>query len=297
MSQNFSSSLERAVLETLAYSDIFDYPLTLDELHRYLTYPVSKDELHNDLALLPFVSSVSGFYFLSHRPAIVDIRRHREAASRSAFRRALIYGRILGNLPFVRMVAMTGSLAVLNLSKDADMDYMLVTQPGRLWLARALAVTFGRLMRLSGDRICVNLLVSESALEWERHDLYSARETCQMIPITGMDIYFHLRKANAWIESHLPNATSAPEQTPEVRKSNSLFQKLLELPLRGKLGGVLEKWSMNFQLKKIYRTYGKGQETNFTVDLCLGNFHDHRAWTDQSFQERLAFLGEGENKS
>jgi hypothetical protein len=249
------------------------------------------------LQTLSSVHFESNFYFLPKRDSIVDIRCERETASLPAFRRALLYGRILGIFPFVRMVAMTGSLAVLNLSKDVDMDYMLVTRSGRLWLARAFIVTFGRFMRLFGDRICVNLLVTESALEWHPQDLYSAREMSQMIPITGMDVYQQLREENPWIEMHLPNAKSAPSNTPKTQPRRSLWQKLLELPLRGKLGDSLEKWTMNFQMKKIHHTYGKGQEANFTVNLCQGNFHDHRKWTDQSFQERLALLGIGERKS
>jgi len=297
LSPAFSASLERAILETLAYSDVFDYPLALDELHRYLTDPATIDELLNCLMTLPSAALTSGFYSLPHRTHIVDIRLERETASRSAFRRALVYGRILGAFPFVRMVTMTGSLAVLNLSEDADMDYMLVTTPGRLWLARAFAVTFGRLMRLFGDKICANVLVSESALEWDSHDLYAAREMCQMIPITGMDVYFRLREANAWVESYLPNAKSAPEHTPKVKQSNSLLQELFELPFRGKLGDLLEKWTMNFQIKKITRTYGTGSEANFSPELCQGNFHNHHAITDQSFHERLAMLSEGERNS
>ena len=298
MHPTFSSSLERAILETLAYSDVFNYPLTLDELHRYLTYPATKDELLNCLTSLPSISSVSGFYFLPHRTAIVDIRRQREIASRSAFRRAVFYGRILGSLPFVRMVAMTGSLAVLNLSKDADMDYMLVTAPRRLWLARAFTVTFGRFMRLFGDKICINVLVSESALEWDSHDLYAAREMCQMIPITGMDVYLCLRKANAWVESHLPNAKSAPISQAVARDAISRYslQQLFELPFCGKLGDLLETWTMNFQIKKITRTYGAGTEAKFSTDLCQANFHNHHTMTDQSFRERLALLADGETK-
>ncbi|MBI3170066.1 MAG: hypothetical protein HYZ22_16395 [Chloroflexi bacterium] len=294
MSPNFSSSLERAILETLAYSDVFDYPLTLDELHRYLTYPAAKDELLNCLMTLRGVALTLGYYSLPHRTHIVDTRLERESASRSAFRRALVYGRILGRFPFVRMVAMTGSLAVLNLSKEADMDYMLVTTPERLWLARAFAVTFGRFMRLFGDKICVNVLVSESALEWDSHDLYAAREICQMIPITGMDVYLRLREANAWVANYLPNAKFASVTRDTISRYSPRF---LELPFRGKLGDLLETWAMDFQVKKITHTYGTGAEARFSSDLCQGNFHNHHAITDRSFRERLALLADGETKS
>ncbi|MFN8434409.1 MAG: hypothetical protein U0V18_10325 [Anaerolineales bacterium] len=292
MSPNFSSSLERAILETLAYSDVFDYPLNLDELHRYLTFPATKEELRNSLKSTSSVSSNGDFYFLPKRDVIVNIRREREKLSIPAFRRALLYGHILGIFPFVRMVSMTGSLAVLNLSKDADMDYMLVTQPGRLWLVRAFAVTFGRIMRLWGDRICVNLLVTESALEWKPQDLYSAREMCQMIPITGMNIYQCLRAVNPWIETYLPNAKSVPVNTPKTQLGKSLLQKLFEILWVGKMGDVLETWAMDFQVKKIMNTYGTAQEAKFTTDLCQGNFDNHHFGTDQSFRERLACLEE-----
>lgn len=291
-----SQTLQKAILETLAYSDVFDYPLTFDELHRYLTISAPRADLAACLDQMNLVATESGFYFLADRHSTVCTRIDREQTSRMAFQRARRYGAMLGSLPFVRMVTLTGSLAMLNLSRDADMDYMLVTQPGRLWLARAFAVSFGRLMRISGDRICVNLLVSESALEWHPHDLYSAREICQMIPLAGVDVYHHLRAANAWTKSFLPNADSVPTLTPTQRPA-SFFQKWFEIPLVGKVGDALESWAMRLQLNKIIRTYGTGNEANFSADLCQGNFHDHRRGTENSFNERLALLSEGEPRA
>ncbi len=288
------SPIEMAVLETLAYSDIFDYPLSLEELMRYLPIPADRDALKNQIAAIPSVArdDSTGFYHLAGRGNIIAVRRAREAASRSSFNRALAYGKILGQFPFARMAAMTGSLAMLNLSANADMDFMLVTAPNRLWIARALAVTFGRLMRLTGDRICVNLLVSENSLEWSRHDLYSAREMGQMIPISGMTVYRRLRESNPWVASFLPNAGSAPGHSPDTpRQSGSRLQRFLELLLPETLAARLDSLLMDFQLRRIIREYGQGLESNFTIDLCQGNFHNHRTRTDDAFQARLVSLG------
>ena len=66
VSQTFSA-LEEAILKTLAYSDIFDYPLTLDELHKYLVISATKDEIKNCIENMNQVSFSEGYYFLSKR--------------------------------------------------------------------------------------------------------------------------------------------------------------------------------------------------------------------------------------
>jgi hypothetical protein len=144
-----NDTLERAILETLAYSDVFDYPLRLDELYRYLPMRVEIEQLTQTLnSLNELLGKQDDFYFLAGREKIVEIRKQREVYSQKLLHKALIYGRILGALPFIRMVALTGSLAVMNSTKDADFDYMLVAAPDRVWMARAFALLFNRIDRL-----------------------------------------------------------------------------------------------------------------------------------------------------
>ena len=282
----FTGDLERAVLEALVYSDIFEYPLRLNELHRYLPIRADIEELSVALeSLNQRIGKKDDFYFLAGRAEIVDIRRQREARSKKLMPRALKYGRLLGSLPFIRMVALTGSLAVINISKNADFDYMLVTVPGRLWTARAFALLFNRITRLFGHELCPNLIVSENALEWPLHDLYSARELCQMIPITGVHVYHELMKVNLWAGAILPNAWQASEilETSEVS-----VRKIFELPLRGKLGDRIEAWEMNRKIARFSKQAGFGEETVFTAEVCQGNFHHHRKWTRDVFEEKLS---------
>jgi hypothetical protein len=292
-----SISLAHAILQALTYSDIFDYPLRFDELHRYIPLRADADELSVTLdSMREQVEYQNEFYFLAGRDEIVDIRKEREARSRKLFPIAIRYGKILGALPFIRMVALTGSLAVLNLSKNADFDYMLVTAKGRVWTARAFALALNRLARPFGHTICPNLIVSESALEWPLRDLYSARELIQMIPISGMDVYQEVMKVNAWTREILPNASNANEKKDNSRNSPirairvKLFQSPPEIFLRGKLGDKFESWEMTRKIARFSKQPGFGEETVFTAEVCQGNFHHHRKWAHNAFQERLYAL-------
>ncbi len=139
-----------AVLKTIAYSDIFDFPLEATEVHSYLIGKCAAlPEVCNALDRLSMDGMLSrhGVYFqLVNRSDLSPLRRTGEA---NAIRLLTIARRltpILSNAPFVRMVVVSGSVAAMNASPDADLDLMLLVQPGRIYFVLALF----RLLRRSG---------------------------------------------------------------------------------------------------------------------------------------------------
>jgi hypothetical protein len=292
MLDHSSENLSRAILQTIAYSDVFDYPLTARELHRYLTgVKASLEEVVRAVRDEGIVTRTGEYFTLPGREEIVSVRMQRLLYSSELLPLAIAYGRMLGDLPYIRMVALTGSLAVLNVSENQDFDYMLVAARGRVWTARAFALALNRLARLQGYTLCPNLIVSETRLEWSQKDLYSARELCQMIPITGLDVYRRLIRANNWVEMFLPNAYLELEKLlPDTRNQTGAFQSLFELPLQGKFGNRLERWEMQRKIARFSRQGGFGEETIFNAEVCQGNFHHHRKWTQEAFQIKLRVI-------
>ena len=286
-------SLERAVLETLAYSDIFDYPLRIEELHRYLPLPIIRTELieilnyRNDL-----IKMVDGYYFLAGREHLIPLRQKREAASRPLYQRAVRYGRILGSLPFIRLVGLTGSLALQNCDETADIDYLLVAAHGRVWIARAFALLLGRLTALFGNTLCPNLIISDQALEWQQQDLYSARELCQMIPIFG-SASLYAAPTNQFLDKFFSAEcfVRARPRTERIYRSHRDCKSLFEWPLRRAFGDRIEAWEMNRKIKRFTNQAGYGAETQFNRDICQGNFNQHGLQTKAAFQRRLTSLG------
>ncbi len=287
-----SSDLSQAVFETLLYSDVFDFPLKACEIHRYLsgtrgTY----DDVCRVLDSDPRFVKEGEYFTLQGRREIVELRKRREHRSQKLLPYARIYGQIIGALPFVRMVALTGSLAVQNVSNDEDFDYMLVTRPGRLWTARAFVLLFGRFTRLAGHTLCPNVIVAENALEWNRHDLYSARDLCQMVPLAGRDVYQSVMQANHWAMEFLPNAYEEKMYVPLEKKRGRIFQRVIETLLKGRWGARFERWEMNRKIKRFSMQEGYGQETIFNADICQGNFNHHRTWTRRELGKRSSAFG------
>src|SRR5512142_725449 len=178
-----------AVLRTLTYADLFDYAMTPDEIFRFLigvrASRAEVDAALNDHARLNGnVARIEGFLTLPNREMLAAARKRLHAAAARQLPRARFYARLLAYLPFVRMVAITGGLAMEN-ARDGDSDYFLVTAPGRVWLVRGMAVALVRIARLFGDHLCPNLLLSTNALALSDQNLYTAHEIIQMIPLYG----------------------------------------------------------------------------------------------------------------
>lgn len=281
-------NLKNAILATLAYSDVFDHPLTVDEIHRFLVLDATRKDVLACLSESDLIFKNKGYYFLAGRENIVNVRIHREAVSRKSYKRACWYGRLLGRLPFVRMVTLTGSLAMRNCDQAGDYDYMLVAAKGRVWTARIFALILNKIANLFGETLCPNLIVSESRLEWNEHNLYSAREIAQMILISGEKVFNNLRVVNDWVLEYLPNWDINLKAN--LHEKPFLLKRIFEYLLGGALGDRLEAWEMNRKIKKFSTQNGFGIETNFNADVCQGNFDHHGIWTLQEYHKRLEKL-------
>lgn len=282
--------LQRAVLQTVTYADIFDYPLTPDEIHRYLIgVPASRDAVHALLdgdALIPaHLSRREEFITLAGRETIVDVRRERERLAGALWVQALRYGRMLASFPFVRMVAVTGELAMDNVGPSSDIDYFIVTEHRRLWLCRGFALLLVRAAAKVGVALCPNYLLSERALTLQTRDLYAAHEIAQMVPISGLDTYARFRQANRWMLDELPNAVGAPRELRTMPHARPL-RALAESALRTPLGGAVDRWERDRKVRKLSRNARAGGEASFAADWCKGHYHNHGRLILEAFDER-----------
>jgi hypothetical protein len=286
------AALERAIVRTVAYADVFDYPLTADEIHRYLVgVSAARPTLRSLLQAQPPRELVrSGRYFtLVGREASVETRKARAATAAEFWRRGVHYGRRMSNLPFVRMVAVTGALAMDNMA-DGDIDYLVITEPGRLWLCRALIVGLVRMAAFRGTELCPNYFLSERALVLTERNLFTAHEVTQMVPLAGLATYQQLRELNRWTHAYLPNALGPPRRLAAVETARRGTHRLVESTLRSRLCSPLEHWEMMRKVRKLGRQGNGHAEAAFGPDWCKGHFGDHGQATLSRYAERLQSL-------
>ena len=293
-----AGALERAILETLLYSDLFDYPLAPEEVAQYLGGVRSTlDEVRACLAQTHYldgrVIEIDGYLALRGREALIARRLDRAASSDRLWQRARRFVRVLRLLPFVRMIAVTGSLAMKNSAAGDDIDVLIVTAPDRVWLTRAFAIALVYAGKLCGDTLCPNYVISERALQLEKHTLFVAHELMQMVPAYGLDVYHRMRAANPWIQSLLPNAARPWQCEPEQHTwpIGRLLKRSLEWLLSGRLGDRLEAWEMRRKLHKFQSKLGRPHgDAILDHDHVKGHFDDYGEPVMRLFAERVAQL-------
>ncbi len=293
------ANLSKAILKTLLYADIFDYPLTADEICRYLPeLEVQREEvsavLEEGLFADGLVHRHNGFFALRGRTHLAGVRERRSAIAQKKWQRARRFVRIIAHLPFVRMVAVTGALAVDNVEAQDDIDLLVVTAPGRLWLCRALVILVVYAARLFGERICPNYFLTDRALVLDDCNLFTARELAQMVPLYGSEIYYRMRALNAWTRNYLPQADGPPSEDGlrELGRTGRAIQGVLERMLSGRIGAALEAWEMRRKVARLTRQASAPLDPLvFSPDCCKGHFDGHGRIILDRFERRVREYG------
>jgi len=211
---NRQTDLEEAIAKTIAFFDLFDYPLTAFEVWKFL-FGLEADFSEVRLALekiigfqkdffgpdnppaplcLPdrqvlswgWIEKGNGFCFLSGRRAIVKTRFERYNLSEPKFRRAAAMAKIFKIIPWVKVVAVANLIGSRNLKKESDVDFLIVVSKDRLWTTRFIAIAIAKLLGLrpapgkSENKVCLSFFVDETELNLSKFRL----------PESERDIYF-----------------------------------------------------------------------------------------------------------
>lgn len=301
MNEPVLEPLEVAILRTLLYADVFKFPMTVREIHHFLIHdqPVSLSEVEHTLATSSSLGAClyrhNGYVAIAGRDDLIAVRDARERIARQLWPRAVRYGRWLAWLPFVRMVALTGALAVRNApAEDDDFDYLIVAAPDRVWTARAFTVLLVRLVRLFGTEICPNYVVAEGALTQERQNVFIAHEIAQIVPLYRAQVFDQVRDVNRWMDRYLPNARQPfyDESTERIGLLGRIVKRTLETLLGGWLGDKLEQWEYHRKLRRFAPAIQMdGSAAQLDAQRVKGHFEDHGQHVLAQFQERLQRRG------
>ena len=154
---------------------------------------LTESEIENalkELTLRGLIQTDDGFFFLNHNAASVMRRREGEIAAAGAFITAKRFSRIISNFPFVRAVAISGSLSKNYIDDSSDIDYFIITSQGRMWVARTLLVLYKKIFLFNSHKnFCVNYFLSEDSLLVPDRNIFTATEISFLVPTYNYTLY------------------------------------------------------------------------------------------------------------
>jgi hypothetical protein len=237
--------LRPSLLKTIAYFDLFNYPLTLEDIHRFLD--VETDQASIERAVRALVSEgclyrIGSYYSLRNDPGLVQKRQQGERHADELLPIARRNARLLYQFPYVRGICVSGSLSKRCADDSADIDYFIITRSNRLWIARTLMHLLKKLSYLRGHqhRFCMNYFIDEEALEIKEKNIFTATELLTLMPVCGNGSLDRFFEANAWTSLYLPHYRERHWQEKGYHRS-SPGKRFLEWVFGNALGDMLEK--------------------------------------------------------
>jgi len=255
---------EQSIIKALAYFDIFNYPLTKEEIFHFLDRPVDPDELKAVLQQLIVdkrIFQLGNFYSLQPDPALHTRRTDGNHKADLMLQTAYKAGGFLYQFPFVRGIGISGSLSKNFADQHTDIDFFIITRTNRLWIARTLMHLFKKLTFITGHQhwYCMNYYIDEEAMLIEEQNIFTATELTTLLPVCGNGTMDRFYDQNSWTDNYFPNQT--------IRKRSMLLsrstwlKRSVEWLLNNKAGNALDDLLMRITSRR-WKEKEQLQQTN-----------------------------------
>ncbi len=189
------------ILKTLGYFDLFQYPLTKEEIYLFHNNTISHAAIDDAKAILlsnNIIFKTDEFYSIQNDKALVQRRCDGNFLAAEQMKIAHRAATILSKFPYVKGVAISGSLSKKFADKNSDIDFFIITAANRLWIARSFMHLYKKFTFLTGRQhwFCMNYYVDEAGLEIEEKNIFTAMEIVTLMPMQGSFTDFF--KQNDW---------------------------------------------------------------------------------------------------
>ena len=214
------------------------------------------------------LKEVSGF-ILSNTgtPADIEKRLNGNAGAEKVMPLAYSYSKKIAAFPFVEAVLLSGALSKNYYDEKGDIDFFIVTKPGRLWICRTLLILRFKLLPKNKKRYwCTNYFISSDSIHIPDTNVFTGTELAYLIPAVNYKMYLELLDKNSWYKTRFPNKLPySGEKCLET--PHPLLKSMIERILNGKLGGWMDNLLLYITLKHWQRKYPELSVEDFDLQF------------------------------
>lgn len=302
-----SLPLERRIIATLAFFEIFDFCLNLKELQFFLLGEYEKDlnKLKEVLNKMPEIGHDQAYYYLKGKQNLLKKRIEQNSVAQKFWKKVNFFTPLLQIIPFVEQIFVCNNLAFGSVIKKSDIDLFIITKKNRIFTTRILSTIFFHILgaRRHGQKIskrfCLSFFVSSDNINLSHflhtpYDIYFAFWFLSLKPCNNKTSFEDFLRKNIWINDYFENTEERIKNSSS--KNNHLkliFQKIFELPLKGKLGDLLENYLSNYFIKRHHNKLASlPANASVIVSKTTLKYHndDQREKIQTQFETRLKEL-------
>lgn len=298
--------LEQAVLHTVHYFNIMGLPVTATQVwrallvpdpaapvrwegHRAFSLPDVQAILHNSTYLRQHLATQWGYYVQRGREKLITEHLRRHVIAQHKWKKVRRATRFLTWVPFLEMLAVSGSLAMYNTKPGSDLDIFVIARAGRIWTVRLLVLLVAQLLgqrrkhwdQEAPDKLCFNHYITTDALAIapQIRNEYTATLYTHLVPLHGHEMHRQFMAENlSWLRRFVMYQDVPPITSAHVRalpRGQRRFVRQLESLLLEPIGDTIERIVGSWQQRTIRRHTYPGQSGRITVSARELAFHPH----------------------